>query len=82
MAVGVAAGVFVGRGVGVGVSVGMAVGVAAGVFVGSTVASKLTGGSLSTGESLPHAAMKRAAAASAGRRILRIMRGLAPGFGD
>ena len=69
-----------------GVPVGPGVGVTVGVFVGrgvgaatcaSTVASMSTGGSLAAGESLPHAAVKRADAASAGRRMLRIMRGIA-----
>ena len=57
----------------VGVSVGSGVGAAT---CASTVASMSTGGSLAAGESLPHAAVKRAAAASADRRILRIMLGL------
>ena len=90
--VGVGTGVYVagGMGVAVGTLVGVFVGSGEGVAAwlvawasrraatcASTVASMSTGGSLAAGESLPHAAVKRAAAVSADRRIVRIMRSLA-----
>ena len=96
VSVGVGTGVYIAGGMGVavgtlvGVFVGRGEGVAAWLVAwasrraatcASTVASMSTGGSLAAGESLPHATVKRAAAASADRRIMRIMRSLACDIG-